>query len=164
MIFRTLIVALSLTGVALAQHGGGHGGGMGMGHSGTGMPSMGSHSSSSSTMSGPHSPAELLSQNSRLSSNLDKLLPNGMTAQQACSGYKNLGQCVAAIHVSHNLGIPFGDLKARTTGSGSESLGKAIESLCPDANAKDETKKANQQAKRDIEDNSYGIFGNSGTF
>ena len=49
----------------------------------------------------------------------------------ACNGFKNLGQCVAAAHVAKNLDIPggFDALKAKTTGTGAVSLGKAIE-LC----------------------------------
>jgi hypothetical protein len=101
---------------------------------------------------GKQSPGQALSTNSKLSQKLDSLLPNGMTAQQACSGFKNLGQCVAAIHVAHNLDIPFADLKSKMTGSGSESLGKAIHDLKPDANTKAEEKKAKQQADEDLKD------------
>ena len=97
-------------------------------------------------------PEQLLDQNKKLSANLQKLLPEGMTTQQACSGFKNLGQCVAAIHVSNNLGISFTDLKAKMTGSSPESLGKAIQDLKPTANAKAEVKKANTQAKSDMND------------
>ena len=99
---------------------------------------------------GKQAPSHALSADTKLSSKLGSLLPNGMTAQQACDGFKNLGQCVAAIHVSHNLGISFDDLKAKTTGSGSESLGKAIHDLKPDADAKSEEKKAKKQADDDL--------------
>jgi hypothetical protein len=101
---------------------------------------------------GKQSPDQILSRNTKLSSNLDKLLPNGETAQQACSGFKNLGQCVAAIHVSHNLGISFDELKAKMTGANSVNLGKAIQDLSPSVNAKAEAKKANKQAKQDFKD------------
>lgn len=43
-------------------------------------------------------------------------LPQGVTVIQAASGFKNLGQFVAAVNVSNNLGIPFADLKAKMTG------------------------------------------------
>ncbi|NUQ27821.1 MAG: hypothetical protein HOQ35_04820 [Acidobacteriaceae bacterium] len=92
----------------------------------------------------------MLTQNTKLSSNLDKLLPQGMTAQQACSGFKNLGECVAAIHVAHNLDIPFADLKNKVAGTGSESLGKAIQSLKPGVDANGELKRAKRQAKDDL--------------
>ncbi|MBI2219603.1 MAG: hypothetical protein HYU53_00145 [Acidobacteria bacterium] len=43
-------------------------------------------------------------------------LPSGVTVVDAASGFKNLGQFVAAVNVSNNLGIPFADLKAKMTG------------------------------------------------
>ncbi len=116
---------------------------MGMGHSTTG-------ASNRPTDAGKQAPDHALATDSKLSQKLDSLLPKGMTAQQACSGFKNLGQCIAAVHVSHNLGISFDDLKAKMTGAGSESLGKAIHDLKPDANAKTEEKKAKQQADDDL--------------
>ncbi len=99
---------------------------------------------------GKQSPDTILTRDTKLSSNLEKLLPAGTTAQQACSGFKNLGQCVAAIHVANNLDIPFADLKAKITSG--DSLGKAIEALKPSANAKAESKKANKQAQADLND------------
>jgi hypothetical protein len=77
-------------------------------------------------------------------------IPGG-NLQTACSGFRNLGQCVAAMHVSHNLGIPFADLQSRMTGSGAVSLGKAIkESTNAGVNSKAEAKKASKQAEADI--------------
>lgn len=165
---KLFVAVLALSSFAFAQHGGGRpsgagaaaGGGMGMGSStghGSAMGSeMGHGATGSMGNSGSMANAsgktasDLLTQNTKLSSNLQKLLPQGMTPQDACSGFKNLGQCVAAIHVSHNLDIPFSDLKAKTTGSGSVSLGKAIETLKPGTNAKAETKKAQKQANQDL--------------
>ncbi len=162
-------LVLLLSVAVFAQHGHGPGGAPGgapMGGPGTGA-SMGSSSSGmgaansgratgrptdtgSAAQNMGKSPSQILSQNTKLSSNLDKLLPNGMSAQQACDGFKNLGQCVAAIHVANNLNIPFADLKAKMTGKGAESLGKAIKTLKPDADAKAEAKKANKQAEKDL--------------
>jgi hypothetical protein len=163
---KLAIAVLAFSSFAVAQHGRPAGAGTGMG---SGMSSSAGHSNGmGSEMSGNHGPgghpntaaasgktaSDLLTQNTKLSSNLEKLLPGGMSAQQACAGFKNLGQCVAAIHVSHNLDIPFADLKAKMTGSGSESLGKAIGDLKPSANAKAESKKAQQQANQDLSNNS----------
>jgi hypothetical protein len=103
---------------------------------------------------GKQSPDTILQRNTKLSSRLDSLLPAGITAEQACSGFKHLGDCVSAIHVSHNLGIPFPDLKAKMTGTNPESLGKSIHDLKPDISAKNEAKKAQKQAKSDIEESS----------
>jgi hypothetical protein len=120
----------------------------GMGDSGRGTSDRGAPASPSQSQK--RSPQQLLDQNTKLSSNLQKLLPPGTTSQQACSGFSNLGQCVAAIHVSHNLGISLSDLKGKITGSNSEGLGKAIHELKPDVDANAEKKKAEKQAKDDI--------------
>ncbi len=96
------------------------------------------------------SPDQMLQQHPKLESKLASLLPQGTNMQQAAAGFKNLGQFVAAVHVSHNLGIPFDQLKSTMLGPPSESLGKAIHTLKPDANAKTEAKKAEEQGKQDL--------------
>jgi hypothetical protein len=150
------VILLAGATLSYGQHGrggsaaGGHmggapsGAGSGMGNS----PDRGSQAGS--TQSQKPAPDQLLNQNTKLTSNLQKLLPAGTTPQQACQNFKNLGQCVAAIHVSHNLGIPFSDLAGKVTGSNSESLGKAIHDLKPAADAGAEKKKAEKQAQNDL--------------
>jgi len=54
-----------------------------------------------------------LSKNTQLSDKIQKL--TGMPAQQACDGFKNLGQWVAAAHVSKNPGISFACMKSDGT-------------------------------------------------
>ena len=161
------IVSLLLASAVFcySQHGHGAGGsghmggppsGMGaeMGHSETGHSGMATSNhdtqSGSQTQSQASFPKQLSNPNSKLSSNLQKLLPAGTTPQQACSGFTKLGPCVAAIHVSHNLGIPFSDLKSKITGSNSVSLGKAIQDLRPSSNSRAERKKAEKQAHNDM--------------
>lgn len=168
----SIIAILFIATLSYAQKGGSHGGGSapsgppasaggGMGASNAGTGSGTGHAGSTSTNSNGRtgsadshsqkpSTTDLLNQNTKLSSNLQKLLPAGTTPQQACSGFKNLGQCVAAIHVSNNLGISFSDLKNKTTGANAENLGKAIHDLKPDVNAKGAKKKAEAQAKNDL--------------
>src|SRR5260370_42533669 len=69
------------------------------------------------------SPTNVLSKNTKLDSTLTSnlqskgLLPAGTGLKGACSGFKNLGQCVAAIHVSHNLKIPFRGMQSNITGT-----------------------------------------------
>lgn len=130
-----------------AQHG--HGGGAGM----TSMHgSSSTHGSSqASSHSGQKTAGELLTQNTKLASKLQSLLPAGTDLQTAASGFKNLGQFVAAVHVSHNLGIPFDQLKAAMIGPPTQSLGKAIQQLQPSANAKAAVKTANKQADQDMD-------------
>jgi hypothetical protein len=98
------------------------------------------------------SPSDVLSHNSAIAGKIQTL--TGQDAQAACAGFKNLGQCVAAAHVAKNLEIPggFDSLKARVTGNDGVSLGKAIEQLNPQVNAKAEAKKANKQASDDLKD------------
>src|SRR6266545_4960969 len=139
---------------ALAQRDHGGAGGMGSGHS---MGSMshgneGPSSKASGTRAHGQTASEILSRNSRLSTKLQSLLPPGTNLQQAANVFKNLGQFIAAVHVSHNLGIPFDQLKAKMTGSPPESLGKAIHDLKPVADAKTESKKANKQAQQDMKE------------
>ncbi len=137
-----------------AQHGGGHGGGAGgPGASMGASHSSDSHSSATPTShSGAKTPDQLLSQNTKLSNKLQSLLPAGTNLQQAAQGFKNLGQFVAAVHVSHNLGIPFDQLKAKMIGPPKESLGQAIHALKPSANSTEESKKGEKQAKQDMDD------------
>lgn len=154
-----LAVMMYLGGVsALAQHGGGHGGGPSGGQGGSGTHgASGSHGSTKGSKEGAgggsakggKTVGALLTQNTKLSSKLESLLPAGTNLQDASKGFKNLGQFVAAVHVANNLGIPFDQLKAAMTGPPAKSLGQAIQQLKPDANSKAESKKANQQAKDD---------------
>ena len=140
---------------------------MGMGSA---MSNHGSMNNPNGSMShGPKTPDELLTQNTKLSSNLQALLPTGTNVQTAALGFKNLGQFVAAVHVSHNLGIPFACLKADMTdtppvagvtcptgtGTGPKalSLGASIQALKPTMNkseVKSAMKTAKHQAKIDI--------------
>ena len=48
----------------------------------------------------------------------------------AASGFRNLGQFVAAVNMSNNLGIPFAQLKTRMVDQGM-SLGQAIQDARP---------------------------------
>ncbi len=127
-----------------AGHGSGSGSGMSSSHD-AGAPA--THADMSHA-----SPSDVLSHNTAIAGKIKTL--TGQDAQTACNGFKNLGQCVAAAHVAKNLDIPggFEALKAKMTGTGSMSLGKAIESLAPNANSKSEAKKANQQASDDMKE------------
>jgi hypothetical protein len=91
-----------------------------------------------------------LAKNTQLAARLQGMLPPGTDLTQASAGFKNFGQFVAAVQVSKNLGIPFDQLKAKMTGDSSVSLGKAIQELRPEVDAKSEAKKAEQQAKEEI--------------
>lgn len=145
----SIALSLALMGIPLyAQHGHGGGGG-GMGNA---MDHPTPHSDSKASDSKGSSVSDHLQDNTKLASKLQNLLPQGTNLQQAAQGFKNLGQFVAAVHVAHNLGIPFDQLKAKLMGPPTESLGKAIHSLKPDVKSSDEAKKAKKQAKQDMND------------
>jgi hypothetical protein len=97
-----------------------------------------------------NAPNEVLSHNTAIGHEIESL--TGQNAQTACSGFKNIGQCVAAAHVAKNLDIPggFDALKAKLTGPGAVKLGKAIQQLAPQANSKSEEKRARRQADDDL--------------
>ncbi len=96
-------------------------------------------------------PTQLLQQNTKLSARLQNLLPPDEKVQDAASGFRNLGEFVAAAHISHNLNIPFDQLKEKVTNG--DSLGKALQKLNPSLSHKDiklQVKKGKEQAKADI--------------
>jgi hypothetical protein len=100
------------------------------------------------------SPSDVLSHNTATGGKTKTL--TGQNAQTAWNGFKNIGQCIAAAHVAKNLNIPggFDALKAKVTGTGAVSLGKAIKGFAPDVDAKAEAKKANKQASDDLRETS----------
>lgn len=176
----TRIATLSLAVVlcataALAQHGnsgaagsgaasGGTGMGAAMGHS-TGLDNHGNSANTNAGNSGSThkmSVSDILSKNPAIGDKIQSL--TGMPASQACTGFKNLGQCVAAAHVSKNLRITFDCLRSDMTGTAplsasncpagtgakSVSLGKSIQTLDPHADSKSESKKGQTEAQQDL--------------
>ena len=98
----------------------------------------------------PLTPQDHLIAQPKLAAKLQALIP-GTPVNLAAEGFRNFGQFVAAVHVSHNLGIPFADLKARMTGPNPQSLGQSIHALRPTVNADAEANFAEQQARRDLQ-------------
>jgi len=158
---------------AFAQHPHGAAGNAGGSH-GPAMNNGADHDtgSTSSKAATSSSPTAVLTKHTKLDTNLTAklqskgLLPSGTDLKDACDGFKNLGQCVAAIHVSHNLDIPFACMKANMTGTppaagttcpsgtgtskNKMSLGKSIQALSPTANSKAEAANAQSQSDADI--------------
>ncbi|HXT86412.1 MAG TPA: hypothetical protein VN745_05250 [Verrucomicrobiae bacterium] len=144
---------------------------MGMDHAMGGGPNNGVGKSSTAT--GSKTPDELLTQNTQLASKLQSLVPQGTDLQAAAASFKNLGQFVAAVHVSHNLKIPFACLASDMTGTAAANfapsgttvtcpdgtgakrmtLGGSIKALDPSVDnteAKQDAKTAMNQAKNDM--------------
>ena len=126
----------------------------------------GSHGSSNPMTS--TDPGSVLQHNSNLTTKLESLTgATNLTDLEAdAKAFKNFGQFVAAAHVSKNLNVPggFAALMCDMTATGATvggktatcsnttkmSLGKAVQTLDPRADAKSESKKATQQAKQDV--------------
>ncbi|HJZ63246.1 MAG TPA: hypothetical protein VKD70_02930 [Candidatus Acidoferrum sp.] len=110
------------------------------------------------------SPAD---QNQRLTARLQQngVLPAGVDVSTSCSTFKRLGDCVAALHASRNVGLDFRCIRADVTGvhtsddvSGCKgpigdkpvSLHEALKRLKPEIDAKSEAKSAEKQAEDDL--------------
>lgn len=92
-----------------------------------------------------------LQKNTNLTAKLASRLPAGTDLMAASAGFKNLGQFVAAVNVSNNLGIPFADLKTKMVTDG-KSLGQAIQVLKPASSATIEAQHAEYDARGMIAD------------
>jgi len=86
-----------------------------------------------------------LQQNTNLASKLETRLPKGTDLMTAAEGFRNLGQFVAAVNVSNNLGIDFVNLKTSMVDDGL-SLGQAIQTWKPTANSTQEASLAESRA------------------
>jgi hypothetical protein len=142
---------LAVTFVLIAVPGFAQKGGNANGHSGI---DAGSHGPKEAHSGGPaEGKADFVSKieaNQKLDSKLQAMLPPNEPLSQAAKGFKNEGQFIAAVNVSHNLNIPFDTLKSKITGPNTMSLGAAIKALRPDLTdqkAKDAAKTAEKEAK-----------------
>jgi len=97
--------------------------------------------------------ADKISRNPKLAAKIASRLPSDMTLAQASAGFRNQGQFLAAVNVSRNLGIDFVKLQTamtgqtvtvdpktdalitKPTGDAPVSLGRAIQTLKPGADA-----------------------------
>jgi hypothetical protein len=91
-----------------------------------------------------------LQRNTNLASKLQSRLPVGTDLNTAASGFRNLGQFVAALNVSNNLGIPFTELKTRMVDQ-KMSLGQAIQDARP-STTETTTTTAVHRAETDADD------------
>ena len=93
------------------------------------------------------------------------LLGSYSSLTEACTPYKELYDCLAGLHASHDVGVDFNCVRAAVTdvhttanisnckvadGDKQLSLAKAIRALKPDTNAKQAAKDAEEQARDDI--------------
>ena len=87
-----------------------------------------------------------LQQNTNLASKLETRLPKGTDLMTAAEGFRNLGQFVAAVNVSNNLGIPFTQLKTKMVDD-NMSLGQSIKTLRPESSSTVEANRAEYDAR-----------------
>jgi uncharacterized iron-regulated membrane protein len=143
--FFTLIAATAALGLAAFAYAGGP-----EDQTGAAQPSPATQppmqSTDPATQSDPAATAQS-SGSTAQSTRLAAIVPSGMSAQEACTGFRSVEECAATLHVSQNLSIPFPDLKSKVTGGA--KLGAAIHQLKPDANVKAELRKAEEQARSD---------------
>jgi hypothetical protein len=143
--FLTLIAASAALGLAAFAYAGGPDD-----QAGAAQPSPAAQASMPSTDPTTQSDPSATAQSSvstAQSTRLAAIVPSGMSAQEACTGFRSVEECAATLHVSQNLSIPFPDLKSKVTGGA--KLGAAIHQLKPDANVKAELRKAEEQARSD---------------
>lgn len=87
-----------------------------------------------------------LQKNTNLASKLQSRLPKGTDLMTAADGFRNLGQFVAAVNVSNNLGLDFTQLKMKMVDE-KLSLGQSIQSLKPVASGSIEAQRAEYEAR-----------------
>jgi len=166
-----MAIPAAAQGRSQSHPGGGSAAGGSMGDSGVHGNSAtagGGHGSSNAMSS--TDPGGVLEHNSNLTTKLEGLTGATSVAnlKTDASAFKNFGQFVAAAHVAKNLNINGGfaalmcDMTAKTatgattacTNTTKMSLGKAIQTLDPQADSKSESKKAMNQANQEIKDSS----------
>jgi hypothetical protein len=81
-----------------------------------------------------------------LADRIAQRLPPRIDVMWASSGFRNLGQFVAAVNAADNLQIPFMTLKSRMLDEGM-SLGEAIRDLRRSSDYKKEARRAEDEAK-----------------
>ena len=86
-----------------------------------------------------------LQTNTNLANKLNGRLPAGLDPVTEAAGFRNLGQFVAAVNVSNNLGIPFTQLRTSMVTDG-KSLGQAIQTHRPSADFNAEARRAESDA------------------
>jgi hypothetical protein len=136
-----------------STHGSGntHASGNGNTHSTTTTTKSTTSGTTSTTPSGTGSTTTLtavqqkLQKNTNLADKLRTRLPKNTDLMEAAKGFRNLGQFVAAVNVSNNLGLDFTELKTRMVDDGM-SLGQAIQDGKKTVDVETEVRKAETEA------------------
>jgi hypothetical protein len=106
-------------------------------------------STSSTTGTGSTTPLtpvqQKLQKNTNLADKLRSRLPKNTNVMDAAEGFRNLGQFVAAVNVSNNLGLDFTELKMRMVDDGM-SLGQAIQDVKRTPDVETQVRRAETEA------------------
>ena len=86
-----------------------------------------------------------LQKNTNLADKLRSRLPKNTNVMDAAEGFRNLGQFVAAVNVSNNLGLDFTELKMRMVDDGM-SLGQAIQDVKTTPDVETQVRRAETEA------------------
>jgi hypothetical protein len=113
--FLTLIAATAALGLAAFAYAGGPEDQAGAAQQAS-MPSTDATTQSVTVPQTDPSATAQSSASTSQSTRLAAIVPSGMSAREACTGFKSIEECAATLHVSQNLSIPFPDLKSKVTG------------------------------------------------
>lgn len=100
-----------------------------------------------STPAGKDRVAAMMESDSQLSSRVGTLLPAGSNVASAATGFHDENEFISTAQASHNLNLPFEDMKDRVTAG--QSLGDAIHAMKPgmsESEARASAQAANHQA------------------
>jgi hypothetical protein len=153
-ITRTLIVVLAVLFMTLYASAQATAGGAAGARTTAGIGATGIASPDWNTNSRPNPEAELKFSD-KLADKLKTLLPQDTDPHVASKGFGELKDFVATVRAANNLGVHFRELKSKMAEGTSKALEKAIHQVKPDADAKAELKKAQEQAKQDIKESKH---------
>lgn len=97
-----------------------------------------------------------LQQNPSLAGMVSGRLPVGADLMTVSAGFRDLGQFVAAVNASNNLGIPFPQLKRRMVNDGM-TLGLAIQDVRPKSQYWSDARRAEDEAARLIQSSERAV-------
>jgi hypothetical protein len=76
-------------------------------------------------------PAAHVMENPAIAARIQPLLPAGMNLREAATGFRSQAEFLEAVHLSHNLDIPFDRVKTEITAGGRRPLTQSIHALRP---------------------------------
>jgi hypothetical protein len=103
---------------------------------------------------GGNLPATRASENPAIAARIQPLLPASMRLREAAAGFRNQAEFLEAVHVSHNLDVPFHGVKEEMAAAHHHSVAEAIQALRPGLSresVKLHVRRAEREAKFDLQ-------------